>query len=101
MTIKCLFHTLYMQTLEVFKFQNRDKEEKKEITNGHEACGFGYQVVRCDGESHEPVIYRGEHTVEVFLNNLDSEYLDINNKCSNPKPIITTEEDEKKRLLDM
>ena len=25
--------------------------DKSELTSEHEACGFGYQVVRCDGSA--------------------------------------------------
>ena len=84
--------------MKVFKFQNQDREktgEKTEITDEHEACGFGYQVVQYNGESNEPVIYRGEDTVEVFFNHLNCEVSNIHNKFSTPKPIIMTEEDEK------
>ena len=42
--------------------------DKSEITSEHEACGFGYQVVRCDGQTEEPVIYRGKDTVDEFVN---------------------------------
>ena len=40
--------------------------DKSEITSEHEACGLGYQVVRYDGQTEEPVIYRGKNTVEAF-----------------------------------
>ena len=46
------------------------KGRKTEITDEHEACGFRYQLERYDGESNEPLIYRGEDTVEVFFKSL-------------------------------
>ena len=60
------------------------------ITNEHEACGFGYQVVRYDGQDEEPVIYRGKDTVEVFLNRLDCEVNNSNNIFAHPKPLTMT-----------
>ena len=43
-----------------------DKSEKK--TCEHEACGFGYQVVRYDGQAEESVIYRGNRIPVIFHN---------------------------------
>ena len=60
--------------------------DKSEITNEYEACGFGYQVVRYDGQAEEPVIYRGKDTVEVFLNHLECEVHNINNMFAHSKP---------------
>ena len=66
--------------------------KKSEITSEHEACGFGFQVVRYDGQAKEPVIYRGEDVVEVFLNHLECKVSNINNIFANPKPLIMTEQ---------
>ena len=36
----------------------------------HEACGFSFKVVRSDGAATQPVVYRGENAVKMFLNQL-------------------------------
>ena len=38
--------------------------DKSEIKSKHQACGFGYQIVRYDGASSNVRIYRGEDAVE-------------------------------------
>ena len=42
-------------------------------TQLHEACGFSYIVVRCDGQTEPPVVYRGPNTAEKFLEGLQEE----------------------------
>ena len=32
-------------------------------TAQHEACGYSFIVVRCDGKTKPPVVYRGPNTV--------------------------------------
>ena len=36
-------------------------------TEKHEPCGFSYVIVRSDGQTYGPFIYRGERAVYVFL----------------------------------
>ena len=36
-------------------------------TQQHEACGYGYIVLRCDGHTEPPVVYRGPHVAEHLL----------------------------------
>ncbi|KAL9960469.1 hypothetical protein ACROYT_G033932 [Oculina patagonica] len=67
-----------------------------EKTEQHEACGFSYTVVRSDGKSKRPFVYRGENAVEVFLNCLQVEEKIIKNDLSKPKPLIMNSEDWRK-----
>ncbi|MEW8548359.1 MAG: hypothetical protein AB2693_33055, partial [Candidatus Thiodiazotropha sp.] len=67
--------------------------DKSEITSEHEACGFGYQVIRYDNVAYPPVIYRGPDAVEVFLQRLNQERNFINMEFKNPAPITMTEQD--------
>ena len=43
----------------VKKMHRCERPEGAEKTEQHEACGFSYIVVRSDGESTQPVVYRG------------------------------------------
>ena len=80
--------------------QKTDKAgDKSEINSEHEACGFGYQVVRYDGKTEKPVIYRAERAhkcgvVEVFLNHLECAVSNIN-IFAHPKPLIMIEQNIK------
>ena len=40
--------------------------DKSELTSEHEACGFGYQVVRCDGKASKPVILEVKMLLKYF-----------------------------------
>ena len=79
----------------IIKPKTEQKGDKSEITSEHEACGFGYQVVRYDNVVYPPVIYRGEDAVEVFIQRLNQERQSINMKFKNPEAIIMTQQDEK------
>jgi hypothetical protein len=84
---------IYADFESIIRPKTEHKGDKTEITSEHEACGFGYIVVRYDGVAAEkPVIYRGSDAAGVFLNNLDREVEKINNIFKNPKPIIMTED---------
>jgi len=61
----------------------------------HEPCGFCYIVVRCDGVSNAPVLYRGMDTVVKFLQHLKVELTEINSVFSNPVEMTMTEGDVK------
>ena len=63
-------------------------------TQLHQACGYGYIIVRCDGESTPPVVYRGPHAAERFLVALQEEETKINKLFQNPKPMTMTPEDK-------
>ena len=79
-----LLYVIYADFESIIKPKTAKVGDKPEITSEHEACGFGYQVVRYDGQAEEPVIYRGKDTVEVFLNHLDCEVNNINNIFAHP-----------------
>ena len=42
-------------------------------TNHHEACSYSYIVVRCDGQTEQPVEYQGNNAAENFLKALQEE----------------------------
>ena len=69
--------------------------DKSEIKNKHQACGFGYQIVRYDGASSNVRIYRGEDAVEQFLKFLHQEVININAIFAKPKPLHMSEKNEK------
>ena len=99
-------YVIYADFESIIKPKTEQKGDKSEITSEHEACGFGYQVVRYDNVAYPPLIYRGEDAVEVFLQILNQERQSINMKFKNPEPIIMTQQDEKKSskrrtMLDM
>ena len=76
----------------IIKPKTETAGDKSEINSEHEACGFGYQVVRYDGQTEKPVIYRGKDVVERFLTHLECEVGNINNIFDHPKPLIMTEQ---------
>ena len=88
-------YVIYADFESIIKPKTEQKGDKSEITSEHEACGFGYQVVRYDNVAYPPLIYRGEDAVEVFLQRLNQERQSINMKFKNPEPIIMTQQDEK------
>ena len=71
-------YVIYADFEGIIKPKTAKAGDKSEITSEHEACGFGHQVVRYNGQVEEPVIYRGTYTVEVFLNHLDCGVNNIN-----------------------
>src|SRR5688572_14621814 len=56
-------------------------------------CSFCYIVVRSDGLSHKPVLYRGENTVQEFLHRLQGELINIKQNLANAAKIVMTETD--------
>ena len=60
-------YVIYADFESIIKPKTEKAGDKSEITNEHEACGFGYQVVRYDDQAEKPVIYRGKDVIEVFL----------------------------------
>ena len=90
-----VLYVIYADFESIMKPKTAKARDQSEITSEHEACGFGHQVVRCDGQAEEPVIYRGKETVQVFLNHLDCEVHNINNMFAHPKPLTMTEQNIK------
>ena len=88
-------YVIYADFESIIKPKSSKTGDKSEITTEHEACGFGYQVVRYDNVAYPSVIYRGEDAVDVFLQRLNQERHSINMKFKNPEPIIMTHQDEK------
>ena len=59
-------YIIYADFVRIIKAKTAKVVDKSEITSEHEACGFGYQGVKYDGQAEEPVIYRGKDTGEVW-----------------------------------
>ena len=53
-------YVIYADFESIIKPKTEKAGDKSEINSEHEACGFGYQVVRYDGKTEKPVIYRAE-----------------------------------------
>ena len=95
-------YVIYADFESIIKSKTEKAVDKSEINSEHEACGFVYQVVRYDGQTEKPVIYRAERSdtsgaqvVDVFLNRLEHEVSKINNIFAQPKPLIMTEQNIK------
>ena len=58
---------IYADFESIIKTYQAAAGDKSEIKSKHQACGFGYQIVRYDGASSNVRIYRGEDAVEQFL----------------------------------
>ena len=86
-------YVIYADFESVIKPKTEKAGDKSELTSEHEAGGFGYQVVRCDGAANAPVIYRGENAVEVILKHLESAVSSINYIFAHPKPLTMKEQD--------
>ena len=84
-------YVIYADFESIIKPKSETAGDKSEITSEHEACGFGYQVVRYDGKTEKPVIYRGKNVIDVFLTHLECEVGNINNILDHPKPLIMTD----------
>ena len=87
-------YVIYAEFESIIKAKNEKAGKQSDITNGHEACGFGFQVVRYDGKAEKPVTYSGADVVEVFFNHLECEVNNINNIFANPKPLTMTEKNK-------
>ena len=71
-------------------------ESFTEKTEWHEACGYVYSVVRNDGLTSIPKVYRGENAVERFLMDMMQEEKAIRESLSTSKPLVMTPEDWEK-----
>lgn len=58
-----------------------------EKTEWHEACGYCYVVVRCDGEITGAEVYRGENAMKMYLSGRKAEYEKIVESLSAPAPL--------------
>lgn len=52
----------------------------------HEACGYSYTIVHCDGQIQQPVVYQGPNVAEHLLKELQDE--EHKNKAVLVKPKI-------------
>ena len=86
-------YVIYADFESIIKPKTEKAGDKSELTSEHEASGFGFQVVRCDGKASKPVIFRRENVVEVFLNHLECVVSNINNIFVHPKPLTMKEQD--------
>ena len=85
---------IYADFENIIKPKTEKAGDKSEINSVHEACGFGYQVVRYDGQAEKPANYRGKDVIEVFLNHLECELSNIDNIFAHPKPVVMTEKNK-------
>ena len=60
----------------------------------HEACGYSFIVVRCDGTTKPPVVYRGPNAANHILTTLQKEEEEIRSELENPKEMIMTDDDK-------
>ena len=58
-----------------------------------EACGYGYIMVRCDGKTSPPIVYRGANAAGHFVEALQVEEERIKAVLANPKALMMTPED--------
>jgi len=59
----------------------------------HQACGFSYIIVKSDGLTHGPYVYRGEDTVYRSLASLQYHEEMMRAVLADKKPIVMTPED--------
>ena len=74
----------------------KEQTSYTEKTEWHEACGYAYRVVRCDGEVTGSKIYRGENAMGKFLSDIQQEEVKIRESLATPKPIVMTWKDWEK-----
>ena len=78
------------------KLEGPERERKNSNThNTHfmKVCSYCYIVVRCDGKTSSPEVYRGPNASEHLLKKLQEEEMKIKKELANPEPMIFTEED--------
>ena len=74
---------------------NLDPEKSgTQNTAHHEACGYSFIVVRCDGKTKPPVVYRGPNAANHFLTTLQKEEEESLSELENPKEMIMTDDDK-------
>ena len=57
----------------------------------HEACGYSFIVVRCDGKTKPPVVYRDHNAANLFLT-LQNEEEEIRSELENRKETIMSDD---------
>ena len=62
-------------------------------TAKHEACGFANTIVRSDGATSGPRVYRGQDAAHKFLVNILQEERWLRSLLVDKKPLIMTHED--------
>jgi len=62
-------------------------------TEVHEPCGFLYLIVRSDGKTYGPFVYRGEDAVLVFLTWLQAHEMQLRAELARKKPLVITPKD--------
>lgn len=75
------------------------KESGTQVTSTHIACGYCYTIVRMDGKTLKPKLYRGENAGKHFLTELQKDVKKIQDELRNPVPLKMTNED--KRVHEM
>ena len=73
--------------------ESNPSESNTQKTEIHEVCGFCYIVVRYDGLTKPPVVYRGHDAAKKFLIELEKEEKEINTTLESPEKIKMTQED--------
>ena len=63
-------------------------------TAHHEAGGYSFIVVRCDGKTKPPAVYSCPNTANHFLTTLQKEEEEIRSELENPKETIMTDDDK-------
>ena len=76
--------------------ESKEKSFTEKTERLHVTCGFSCTVVRSDGAATQPVVYRGENAVEVFLSDIPQEEMTIRESLATPKPLVMTAEDWQK-----
>ena len=69
------------------------KQSNAKMIASQVPCSYCYCVVRSDGVSAQPGLYRGENAVDVFLNNLRDELKTIKDSMKNIASISMSPED--------
>ena len=75
--------------------ENSPQQSSTRKTSHHIACGYSYIVVRSDGLTKAPVLYRGQDAAKRFLDALQEEEQKIKDELADPKPINMRKEDWK------
>ena len=82
---------MYADLESIIKPYQATAGDKSEIKSKHQACGYGYQIVRYDGASSHVRIYRGKDAVKHFLKSLQQKVVRINAIFAKPKPLHMSE----------
>ena len=69
------------------------KESNTRLIANQVPCSFCFIVVRSDGLSGAPVLYRGENAVNIFLDRLRGELKSIRDKLKSIANLMMTPED--------